>query len=65
MRIAPVVLLALAASLALPACRPAFDAPGAWTSHKGKVPFVVGWEKGLAAATASGKPLAIFLTADW
>lgn len=58
------VLAVGATAMAVPACG---RAPGTskWSSHKGKVPFIVGWDAGRAAAAKSGKPLAIFFTADW
>ena len=34
-------------------------------THKGKVPFIVGYEKGRMEATFSGRPMMLFFTATW
>ena len=36
-----------------------------WSHHTGKVPFVVGYEAGVAQARESGKPRMLFLTTTW
>lgn len=33
--------------------------------HTGKIPFVVGFEKGKAEAEWSGRPMMVFFTATW
>ena len=36
-----------------------------WTDHKGKLPFVIGYKKGMAEAKFSGRPMMVFFTATW
>src|SRR5262249_29753869 len=65
--------IALAVSLAtaaLTACSGSGNAArsgadAVWSREMGGVPFVVGYDKGLAAAKASGKPPMYFFTATW
>lgn len=36
-----------------------------WKDHKGILPFVVGYEKGMAEAKFSGRPMMVFFTTTW
>ncbi len=36
-----------------------------WTDHKGKIPFIVGFEKAMAEAKFSGRPVMAFFTTTW
>ncbi len=36
-----------------------------WKDHMGDVPFLIGSERGLVAAKATGRPLLFFYTATW
>ena len=36
-----------------------------WSHHKGKLPFIIGYEKGLAEAKFSGRPMMLFFTTTW
>ena len=40
-------------------------AAGPWAGHAGKIPFVVGYDKGAVAAKESGKAPMYFFTATW
>ena len=52
-------VFAAAASLVLAA------APVALADHKGKIPWVEGYEQGIQKARMTGKPTMLFFTADW
>ena len=36
-----------------------------WTESKGKLPFIIGYEKGMAEAKFSGRPMMVFFTTTW
>lgn len=36
-----------------------------WAPHMGDVPFVVGFEKGVAEAKFTGRPMMVFFTTTW
>lgn len=56
----------MAALFVLAATSVAQSGPGKdWSHHTGKVPFVIGYDAGLATAKESGKPLMLFLTTTW
>ena len=56
----------MAALFVLAATSVAQSGPGKdWSHHTGKVPFVIGYDAGLAQAKESGKPLMLFLTTTW
>jgi thiol:disulfide interchange protein len=44
---------------------PAPDTSEKWAHHRGRVPFIVGYEKGMDAAAKSGKPPMLFFTTTW
>ena len=55
---------ALLAWAVLPAVLGA-EADKDWSEHRGKLDFVVGYEKGLAEAKFTGKPMMAFFTTTW
>jgi ABC-type glycerol-3-phosphate transport system substrate-binding protein len=66
MRHAALALLAAAAALA--ACGKASSMAGAdskWADHVGNIPFVLGQEKGIQQAKATGRTPMYFFTATW
>ncbi|MFT7619919.1 MAG: hypothetical protein ACI97A_003576 [Planctomycetota bacterium] len=36
-----------------------------WADHKGDIPFIVGYELGMAEVKFTGKPAMLFFTATW
>ena len=36
-----------------------------WEGHTGSVPWIIGFEEGMAEAEFSGKPAIVFFTATW
>ena len=36
-----------------------------WKGHTGKLPWIIGYEKGMAEAKFSGRPAFIFFTTTW
>ena len=62
--------LLLALALVCVAGSSAFAADGKGNSkwgptHTGKIPFVIGFEKGMAEAKFSGRPVMLFFTTTW
>ncbi|MCE9637803.1 MAG: thioredoxin fold domain-containing protein [Planctomycetes bacterium] len=48
------------------AAGPAAEAGGdPWATHRGNVPFILGFEKGMAAVKDTGKPPMLFITTTW
>lgn len=41
------------------------ELPAAWEHHAGKLPFVLGFEKGMASVRETGKPPMYFFTTTW
>ena len=57
--------LPLAIFLALASPLVAAEGEKDWSEHKGKLNFVIGWEKGQAESKFTGKPMMAFITTTW
>lgn len=44
---------------------PAAEANAKWADHMGSLPFVIGFDKGMAEVELTGKPPMYFFTATW
>ena len=69
-----ITMFALVAPWALTGCSGELESPGATTAlqtptgktlAQGRLPFVVGYEAGVAEAQRQNKPLLVFFTAEW
>lgn len=47
------------------AAAPASEGSDPWATHRGNIPFILGYEKGMAAVKDTGKPPMLFITTTW